>query len=109
MRLIQKNLKHKGYVILQVHDSTPYLEIMPIFTKDYLLEAENLRYSLECELNISVTLDSVYISDTTEPLRQLKEFKEKYHALPQNYTEEIRTGFQNGAGLNQTLPRYIYR
>lgn len=110
MRLVQKNLKHTGYAILEVQDEDgSYTQIEPLFTGDFLLESEGLRKSLEECLKVPVKLLTIYGSNTILALEKLKEFKEKYGVLPRNYTEEIRTGFQNADGLTQSYPRFVYK
>ena len=98
MRLVQTNMKHKGYALLEVKSAEgPYIGLVPLFTTDYLIESEEMRKSLQEELGVQVILDCIYVSDITDSVQKLKEFKQKYNALPRNYVEEIRTGFQNGA------------
>lgn len=103
MRLIQKNLKHKGYAVFTGQNTI----LVPLFTDDYLLEANTFLDSYEKEGELS--LSAIYVSDTTASMVRIKEFKERYNTIPRNYVEEIRTGFQNGAGLTQTLPRFVYK
>ena len=110
MRLVQTNMKHKGYALFRIRGTKKnYVERVPLFTTDYILESEEVRNSLQKELEVQVTLDSIYISDITSSMQKLKEFQQKYNSLPRNYVEEVRTGFQNGAGLLQSLPRFVYK
>ena len=111
MRLIQKNLKHTGYVLLLIRKDRGerYLEAFPLFTKDFIYESETIRSLQQEMLGCIVDIDAIYVSDITKPLLDLKEFRKKYNALPRNYVEEIRTGFTNGSGLTQTLPRFVYK
>ena len=109
MRLVQKNLKHTGYAVLTVHAERQYIEVAPLFTADYLLEGESTRKFLEEELKVPVNLTHVYSVDGFTAIKELQEFQQKYGALPRNYVEEIRTGFRNGDGLVQFLPRFVYK
>ena len=110
MRLVQKNLRHTGYAILEVQNEDGCSKLIePLFTEDFLLESTELREELEKNLGVSVKLLDIYGANIDLPLQQLKEFKQNYGALPRNYTEEIRTGFQHGDGLTQYYPRFIYK
>lgn len=95
MRLVQRSLLHTGYIVLE--DSS----ILPTFGPDVLSEA----YYNHGELHIK----RVYsVADFNDLLTQIKSFKNTYGIIPQNVTEELRTGLKNGDGLSQTLPKFCY-
>lgn len=95
MRLVQKSLLHTGYIILEDNS------IFPAFGPNVLAEA----YYTEGGRRVK----KVYaVADFNELLEKIKEFKEKYGVIPQNFTEELRTGLKDGDGLSQTHPRFCY-
>ena len=109
MRLVQKSLKHTGYAVLKIlTNSSNYFKIAPLFTNDYLIEGNEVKKEVQ-KLGINASLIGIYAVDLMCPLHDLREFKQKYNALPRNYVEEIRTGFSNASGLTQSLPRFVYK
>ena len=110
MRLVQKHAFHTGYAILEINEGNKkYKEVVPTFTKDYLIEAEEIEATYRMN-GIDATLSQVFaVESVVSIVRKIQEFKGKYGVVPQNYTEELRTGFSNCDGLLQTLPRYLYK
>lgn len=103
MRLVQRNLKHTGYAIFRNKEGTE--EILPTFSKDPLREAGFLEKKNN-RLLVKLYGTSVIMEDVLE---QIKRYKEKYGVIPQDLTEELRTGFSSRGGLQQSYPRYYYK
>ena len=103
MRLVQRNLKHTGYAIFKNKEEVE--ETLPTFSNDPLREATFLEKKNNRVL-IKVYGTSVMMKDV---LIQIKEYKEKYGVIPQDLTEELRTGFRSMGGLQQSYPRYYYK
>ena len=109
MRLVQKHLSHTGYAILEVREKEGIRELLvPMFTNDLLLESCELESALH-DQGLDVTLSKVFAVNIDGVLQSIKEFKEKYGALPRNFTEYLRTGFINNGELVQSLFRYVYK
>ena len=43
-----------------------------------------------------------------EKLESIQKYFNEHGVIPQDLTEELRTGFENGRGLTQSYPRYYY-
>lgn len=103
MRLVQKNLKHTGYAVFKNKEGEE--ETLPTFSNDPLREATFLERKND-RILIKVYGSSVIMKNV---LSQIKEYKEKYGVIPQDLTEELRTGFSSVSGLQQSYPRYYYK
>lgn len=103
MRLVQRSLKHTGYAVFRNNEGME--EVLPTFSNDPLREATFLEKKNNRVL-IKVYGRSVIMKDI---LAQIKEYKEKYGIIPQDLTEELRTGFRSMGGLQQSYPRYYYK
>ena len=103
MRLVQRNLKHTGYAIFKNKEGVE--ETLPTFSNDPLREATFLEKKNN-RILIKVYGTSIIMKDV---LTQIKEYKEKYGAIPQDLTEELRTGFRSAGELQQSYPRYYYK
>lgn len=116
MRLVQKSMKHTGYVVLEVTRGTATQEILrPTFTDDPLFEGQEIAAAEKNYWNqVKIkSIDSVDVTcfslDLINLSVLLKAYKEKDGIYPQNFTEELRTGFRTTDRLHQTLPRYMYK
>ena len=103
MRLFQKNLRHTGYAIYKNEDGIE--ETIPTFTNDLFTEARFLGKQHKKSL-VGVYGARIIMKDVTE---EIKKYKEKYGIIPQDLTEELRTGFQSNNFLTQSYPRYYYK
>ena len=103
MRLVHKNIRHTGYIIAEYGSGD--VKILPAFSNDLLTEAKFLKIGQKFELR------GLYGSQLLmkEKLEKIKEYFKKYGVIPQDLTEELRTGFENGRGLTQSYPRCYYR
>lgn len=112
MRIVQRNKKHKGYALYKISEQVKtYIQIEPLFTDDVLLEAREIVSLLVGETGgkvscIGVYIVSMYMENT---LKKIKEFKKEFGIIPQNYTEELRTGVSTEEGLVQSIPRFFYK
>ena len=96
MRLVQKSLLHTGYMIFE-DDS-----VGPIFSPHVIAEAYY-------NSNKPNPVKKVYaVANLEDLLVKIKTIKKSYGIIPQNYTEELRTGFRNGDGLSQTHSKFCY-
>ena len=102
MRLVQKSLKHTGYAVFK--NSTGTQETLPTFSNDPLREATFLEEKGRVLTGIYGT--SVIMKKVLE---EIKRHKSKYGIIPQDLTEELRTGFRSSKDLQQSYPRYYYR
>lgn len=101
MRLIQKSFLHTGYFVLKTG------EIRPAFSSDLVEEAMRHPFSKDVK-----GIYGTFMNDRSQleyMIKFIKKFKEKYGVIPQNCTEELRTGFFNNGELTQTLPRFCYK
>ena len=97
MRLVQKSLMHTGYIIFR--DNT----ILPSFSTN-IVEETYMRRDIPAK-----AVKRIYaVSDLSALVSLIDSFKEEHGIIPQNYTEELRTGFRSGSGLNQTPPKFCY-
>lgn len=101
MRLTQKSFLHTGYFILDNG------EVHPAFTDDLVEEA--MRHPLSKRIKKIYGVIGTTFTELQPLAQEIKEFKEKYGIIPQDKTEQLRTGFSNSAGLAQSLPRYCYK
>ena len=96
MRLVHKNLRHTGYIIVEGGG------IIPAFTQDLLNEAKMVT---------NKRIKGVYGAQVImkETLSSIKKYYKDHKIVPQDLTEELRTGFSSGRGLTQSYPRYYYK
>ena len=102
-RLVHKNIRHTGYAILEDLRNGGE-KILPTFTKNLIDESMQLETP-------GYTLRGIYGARLFMPLtlKEIQEFKKKHGIIPQNYTEELRTGFYNSRDLYQTHMKFCYK
>ena len=96
MKIVQKSLMHKGYIILK--DGS----FIPLWTKDLCNEAKD--YNLEP----SEVLGIFATNEEHLPilLREIKKYKETHGIISQTLTEELRTGFSFLREMKDEIPYY---
>lgn len=83
MKIVQKNLMHKGYMVLNNGS------FIPLWTEDLVREAEKYKIEPSEIYGVFATNEE----NLPEIVREIKTFKNKYGIIPQNLTGELRTGF----------------
>lgn len=112
MRIVQRNKEHEGYALYKICENTEIrVQMEPLFTQDLLLEAHELLKLLTVAEGKEVICIGIYSVNVImlDILEQIKNFKRTYGIIPQNYTEELRTGARTEKGLIQSLPRFFYK
>ena len=100
MRLVQRSLLHTGYFILKNGD------IHPAFSRDLVEEGLNRSFKHEIK-EIQGVLRTAEID--TLIYSYIKPFKKEHGIIPQNYTEELRTGFYTQGNMKQTHELHKYK
>ena len=103
MRLIHKNLRHTGYIIAEYDNGD--VKILPAFSDYILTESQFLKRDQKFKLKGLYGAQLIM----KEKLESIQEYFNEHGVIPQDLTEELRTGFENGRGLTQSYPRYYYK
>ena len=103
MKLVQKSLMHKGYIVLKNG------KLIPLWgTEDTLaIEADKFLYG-DNKSVIRTDVEGIYATNEDILyliLEKIKTYKEKYGIIPQGLTEELRTGFS----VNPPKVPYYYK
>lgn len=106
MKLQQMNLDQTGVAIIALKEDKE--KILPLFSLNPVEEAQEIvkNYYPECETVRAVYFTNNLMETKIEDI--IGKYRENHSCLPENYMEELLSGFPFIIGRNYELTSYFY-